>query len=149
MGWLATPLALEVLFEIPLGSGFAITPLARHNIHRPPRAAADIGGHQHAAGDQIYSIDILSSRRLRGVLLPMPRSFKNRFEHILLDRHVGAELLEYLLTDGPLTFNHPADPDLVALSEAAGAHELIMVNELLVRGNLPAATREVQQRTHL
>ena len=26
------------------------------------------------------------------------RSFKNKFEHILLDRHVGAELLEYLLT---------------------------------------------------
>ena len=25
------------------------------------------------------------------------RSFKNKFEHILLDRHVGAELLEYLL----------------------------------------------------
>ena len=26
------------------------------------------------------------------------RSFKNKFEHGLLDRHVGAELLEYLLT---------------------------------------------------
>lgn len=26
------------------------------------------------------------------------RSFKNKFEHSLLDRHVGAELLEYLLT---------------------------------------------------
>ncbi|MDE0030096.1 MAG: DUF1998 domain-containing protein [Deltaproteobacteria bacterium] len=26
------------------------------------------------------------------------RSFKNRFEHSLLDRHVGAELLDYLLT---------------------------------------------------
>src|SRR6202034_71116 len=27
------------------------------------------------------------------------RSFKNKFEHALLDRHVGAELLEYLLTN--------------------------------------------------
>jgi ATP-dependent helicase YprA (DUF1998 family) len=26
------------------------------------------------------------------------RSFKNKFEHRLLDRHVGAELVEYLLT---------------------------------------------------
>ena len=26
------------------------------------------------------------------------RSFKNKFEHALLDRHVGAELVEYLLT---------------------------------------------------
>jgi hypothetical protein len=141
------------------------------------------------------------------------RSFKNKFEHVLLDRHVGAELLEYLLTgqlpqfnaarlqqstawllsdlqrqadsgltyqeavrvtagkglsvtvpilatrkdgkryaialSGPLTSGYPADPDLVALTEAAGAPELIVVNELLVRGNLPTATREVQQRTEL
>jgi ATP-dependent helicase YprA (DUF1998 family) len=141
------------------------------------------------------------------------RSFKNKFEHILLDRHVGAELLEYLLTgqlpdfnaarlrkstawllsdlrrqadagltyqegvrvpagkgvkvtvpilatrkdgktyaialSGPLTSGHPADADLLLQGEAAGAPELIVVNELVVRSNLPAATRQVQQRSEL
>ena len=33
------------------------------------------------------------------------RSFKNKFEHRLLDRHVGIELLEYLLTGRYLGFN--------------------------------------------
>jgi hypothetical protein len=140
------------------------------------------------------------------------RSFKNKFEHILLDRHVGAELMEYLLTgqlpefdparlqksttwlsndlrrqggdtafqdgvqisvgkraritvpilatrkngkqfaialSGPLTTNHPADARLLELNRTTRAPELIVVNELLVRGNLPAATREVQQRISL
>jgi hypothetical protein len=141
------------------------------------------------------------------------RSFKNKFEHILLDRHVGAELLEYLLTgqlsefnlarlqkstswlsndlrrqaepgityqdgvqvtvgkgasvtvpilatredgklfaialSGPLTTGHPADASLLQLSKTAGAPELIVVNELLVRANLSAATREVLLRTTL
>jgi hypothetical protein len=141
------------------------------------------------------------------------RSFKNKFEHTLLDRHVGAELLDYLLTgqlpgfdaerlrkstgwllndllrqgltgftfenavrlpagaessvtvpilatrndgrrfalalSGPLTPGHPADPSLIALSNSDGGPELVVVNELLVRGNLPAATREVQQRLRL
>jgi hypothetical protein len=138
------------------------------------------------------------------------RSFKNKFEHRLLDRHVGAELVEYLLTgsltdfdpqriqtsttllyndllrqglggvtfqpnvnfpglssgpvevpilaiantgkrfaialSGPLTNDHPtvaALPDLVKQSSDLA---LIVVNELVVRGNLPAATRDVRQR---
>ena len=33
------------------------------------------------------------------------RSFKNKFEHSLLDRHVGAELLKYLLTGAHPEFN--------------------------------------------
>jgi hypothetical protein len=138
------------------------------------------------------------------------RSFKNKFEHGLLDRHVGAELVEYLLTGdlpafdlrrivgstellhqdlerqtdsgitftsnevvtvpelgdvtipilathldgrrfavaltGPLTTEHPADPTIVALCETWDGIEVIPVNELLVRGNLPAATRLVQDR---
>jgi Domain of unknown function (DUF1998)/Helicase conserved C-terminal domain len=140
------------------------------------------------------------------------RSFKNKFEHILLDRHVGAELLEYLLTgqlpqfdearlwksttwlfndlkrqgdpemtyeeavqmtvgrvkitapilatrkdgqqfvialSGPLTEGYPADSSLVDLRKKAVALELIIVNELLVRGNLPAATARVQECVHL
>jgi hypothetical protein len=138
------------------------------------------------------------------------RSFKNKFEHRLLDRHVGAELVEYLLTNnlpnfnaqrlknstallyndllrqgfdgvtfevdakllvpnvgqveipilavtsgngrfaialsGPLTSDHPAEPSLAELSNHVDDLQLIVVNELLVRGNLPAATREVMQR---
>lgn len=138
------------------------------------------------------------------------RSFKNKFEHGLLDRHVGAELLEYLLTgalppfdaqrtktstallygdllrqddpdftfqtnvllktkgaaqveipilatakdggrfaislSGPLTTDYPVDPKLKDACEKSRDTRLIVVNELVVRGNLPAATREVQQQ---
>ena len=137
------------------------------------------------------------------------RSFKNKFEHGLLDRHVGAELLEYLLSgtlpefdaqrlknstallyndllrqgddsvnfetkvritiagawdlevpilavtksgnrvvialSGPLTTDHPAEPMVRELREKTTSVQIFVVNELLVRGNLPAATREVQQ----
>ena len=135
------------------------------------------------------------------------RSFKNKFEHGLLDRHVGAELLRYLLNGtlphfdgnrlkastallandlsrqgklkvsygdatrlsskgpalgpsirakradgkhylialaGPLTPLVAADPNLREHSSKLGDVQLLLVNELLVRGNLPAATREVQ-----
>jgi hypothetical protein len=138
------------------------------------------------------------------------RSFKNKFEHGLLDRHVGAELLDYLLTGalpafdaqrlkrsttllhsdllrqgnpdltfatgvhvtaprvgqveipilatasdgkrfaislaGPLTNDYPVDPKLKAACEKIGNIQLIIVSELVVRANLPAATREVQLR---
>jgi hypothetical protein len=134
------------------------------------------------------------------------RSFKNKFEHDLLDRHVGAELLEYPLTgepavfdrerltnstallasdllrqgqarlrfqlsdssadprdpsvirgerhdgtkfmialSGPLTPDLPADPAVNARYRDGDA-TILLVNELLVRGNLPAATREVLQK---
>jgi ATP-dependent helicase YprA (DUF1998 family) len=136
------------------------------------------------------------------------RSFKNKFEHSLLDRHVGAELLEYLISgqlpkfdkvrlskstrwllndvarqsdsgityaegvdvqcgggatikapilatrkrdgakfvialSGPLTEEYPADSSLLKLRDAPGSPTLIIINELLVRGNLPAASRGV------
>lgn len=126
------------------------------------------------------------------------RSFKNKFEHRLLDRHVGAELMEYLLTgslpefdaqrldhstallfndllrqglagialerdgaaiggttdsgerfvialSGPLTADHPAEPRLASTKEQVNGPILLTVNELLIRGNLPAATREIMQ----
>jgi len=137
------------------------------------------------------------------------RSFKNKFEHRLLDRHVAAELLQYLLTgalppfdtkrsqtsttllfndlarqdfggitferdarldivgisclevpiyavtaegrrvvialSGPLTTGRPADSILWPLVECSDGIELVVVNELLVRGNLPAATREIRR----
>ncbi|WP_070988586.1 DEAD/DEAH box helicase [Halofilum ochraceum] len=136
------------------------------------------------------------------------RSFKNRFEHELLDRHVGAELLEYLIdgrqpefdearirasTDllcsdlerqsdgsriiskdarvpgpdgvtrevpilvqdetgeqhiialsGALTAGHPADPKIRDMLD--GTIPVYVENELLVRRNLPTATRNVQRQ---
>jgi hypothetical protein len=50
---------------------------------------------------------------------------------------------------GPLTADHPADASLLQLEQVAGAPKLIIVNELLVRGNLPAATREIHLGTSL
>ena len=133
------------------------------------------------------------------------RSFKNKFEHGLLDRHVGAQLLRYLIDghladfsptrlassttllrndlerqyanamqiestvplptngvqttapilittkerrrivialSGPLTPNHPADPS-IAILDSIGQFPVIVENELVVRGNLPAATRRI------
>jgi ATP-dependent helicase YprA (DUF1998 family) len=142
------------------------------------------------------------------------RSFKNKFEHVLLDRHVGAELLEYLISgllpqfdpgrlqqsskwllndlqrqsdseilfeegvavscgasgtvtvpilatrkrdgaryaialSGPLTDEHPADSSLLSLKHSQVGPELIVINELLVRGNLPAASATVHERMDL
>ncbi|NKC14855.1 MAG: DUF1998 domain-containing protein [Gammaproteobacteria bacterium] len=133
------------------------------------------------------------------------RSFKNKLEHRLLDRHVGAQLLRYLidgqladfspnrlasstallrndlerqcvdgtqfeldaplLMDGspvtapilattadgrrliialsaPLTPLHPADASTANLGSAEGIR-VIVENELIVRGNLPAATQRI------
>ena len=133
------------------------------------------------------------------------RSFKNRLEHSILDRHVGAQLLRYLVdgqladfspsrlasstallrndlerqcVDGtrfelnallrtqgatvtapilattkddrrviialsaPLTPFHPADATIAVLN-STGAFPVIVENELIVRGNLPSATRRV------
>ena len=140
------------------------------------------------------------------------RSFKNKFEHGLLDRHVGSELLSYLLTgklpqfnqkrldastaillgdlqrqgtegviyeagaefkpgkgptltvpilanvrgkqyaialSGPLTPDVAADNALGKFVEKTGNANVVVVNELLVRGNLPAATRSVQEQLGL
>lgn len=138
------------------------------------------------------------------------RSFKNKTEHGLLDRHVGAELVEHLLTgnnpefdtvrvasatqllindlqrqanDGeqfqddhaitfgsrknvvvpiyastaagrvvavllalPLANEHPYDQGLAEALQDVHGVECVVVNELLIRGNLPAATRMVQER---
>lgn len=135
------------------------------------------------------------------------RNFRNKIEHGLLDRHVGAALIEYLLSgniqpfnqtrienstallfadilrqgetglafdhdvdiqglgselvrlpikatrhDGrqfvialtdPLTENVPADMRLVGIEERINGIRLILVNELMVRKNLPAATASV------
>jgi hypothetical protein len=46
---------------------------------------------------------------------------------------------------GPLTADHPADPLIAELREKWDGGAVIPVNELLVRGNLPAATRAVEE----
>ena len=134
------------------------------------------------------------------------RSFKNKFEHSLLDRHVGAELLEYLVTGdvpsfdarrlrtsakllandlsrngkalnvgidkeiqvgklgkftapikvmradgtvfivvvtGPLEVDYPTNPIVQALKKASSDIQVVPVNELMIRGNLPDATSRV------
>ena len=133
------------------------------------------------------------------------RSFKNKIEHSLLDRHVGAQLVRYLIDgqladfstarlasstallcndlqrqsedgtrfemdtplqtgscvvtapilattrDGrrfiialsaPLTPDHPANASIAHLG-STGELPVIIENELIVRGNLPAATRRI------
>ncbi len=133
------------------------------------------------------------------------RSFKNKFEHSLLDRHIGAQLLRYLIdgelaefspsrlasstallcsdlqrqsADGtrfdmdapleaagvtvtapilattkdgrrfvialsdPLTPRYAADASIAAL-DSSKELPVIVENELIVRGNLPAATRRI------
>lgn len=137
------------------------------------------------------------------------RAFGNRIEHRSLDRHVGVELIDYLLTgvvpeaetkrlqtsaellfkdlsrllggnpdiecksnaeivvagakymapilchqksggtmiavglSSALKEGYAADPDIRALQELGGDVDVVVVNELLVRLNLPAATKSV------
>ena len=47
---------------------------------------------------------------------------------------------------GPLTNDHPTVAGLPQFVEQSNELTLILVNELLVRGNLPAATRDIRQR---
>jgi hypothetical protein len=58
----------------------------------------------------------------------------------------GARERFAIALSGPLTNDHPAVAGLLGLVEQSIDLTLIVVNELLVRGNLPAATREVRQR---
>ena len=45
----------------------------------------------------------------------------------------------------PLTADHPADAHLAELKQA-GKVPVIVVNELLARGNLPAMTRQIEKQ---
>jgi hypothetical protein len=138
------------------------------------------------------------------------RSYKNKFEHDLLDRHLGASLLRFVLADaaptldvsrverstdllyqdlerhgidglrlerkkevavpglgkvvapilavnragaqflvglhGPLTPDEPADDGLRDIKEYSVAHPVILVDELVVRRNLPTATANLIER---
>ncbi|MCY3880393.1 MAG: DUF1998 domain-containing protein [Rhodobacteraceae bacterium] len=137
------------------------------------------------------------------------RSYKNKFEHSLLDRHVGAELLDYLVSgqmpkfdqerlrksttllyhdllrqgmegvklkrnvnldqekaglvapiliwrndgeefmvalSGPLTPNCAADGVVEEYRRTSGHISVILENELMVRGNLPAVTSVIRQK---
>jgi hypothetical protein len=138
------------------------------------------------------------------------RSYKNKFEHDLLDRHVGASLLRFALTGatptldagrlerstdllfqdlqrhgidglslernkpisapgfdgisapilatkrdgaqfvigvhGPLTPDEPSDKGLRDLKEFSAAFPVILIDELVVRRNLPSATATLLER---
>ena len=47
---------------------------------------------------------------------------------------------------GPLTDGHPADQKIAAMRESGSNVPIIVENELLVRRNLPFATRTVRQK---
>jgi ATP-dependent helicase YprA (DUF1998 family) len=138
------------------------------------------------------------------------RSYKNKFEHDLLDRHLGASLLRFALNGtaptldpgrlerstellfqdlarhgveglrlernqpvplagftgvvapilatnragvsfvigvhGPLTPDNPSDPGLKELKEVAAALPVLLIDELVVRRNLPSATANLLKR---
>jgi hypothetical protein len=63
---------------------------------------------------------------------------------ILAVRNDGTQYA--IALSGPLTNDFPADSLMTELQTQPISAQLVLVNELLVRGNLPAATREVQQR---
>ena len=46
---------------------------------------------------------------------------------------------------GPLSSGHPADPMIAELRDSDSDYVVIVENELVVRGNLPNATRNIQQ----
>jgi hypothetical protein len=62
---------------------------------------------------------------------------------ILATRSDGAQTVIALA--GPLTEEHPSDPRIAEMREKWDG-EVVPVNELLVRGNLPTATRKVEER---
>ena len=50
---------------------------------------------------------------------------------------------------GPLTADHPADAAVAEFRANGGTIPVILENELVVRGNLPAATRSVLQKDRI
>jgi hypothetical protein len=60
----------------------------------------------------------------------------------------GWRSFEKVALSAPLAINHPDAASVRELQEASDEIQIIVVNELLVRGNLPAATREVRQFLH-
>ena len=122
-GYLATDVALRTIAEALTISGAQLLEIERSELQAEYRPALTPGGHAGLEAE-IYMYDTLAggagfSRRVGamgasvfevalGLLETCPadcdlscyrclRSFKNRFEHDLLDRHVGASLLRYLL----------------------------------------------------
>ena len=47
---------------------------------------------------------------------------------------------------GPLTTGHPADPAIAEFRDSGTEYQVIVENELVIRGNLPTATRTIYQQ---
>ena len=47
---------------------------------------------------------------------------------------------------GPLTTGHPVNPAIAELRDSGSEYQVIVENELVVRGNLPMATRTIYQQ---
>jgi ATP-dependent helicase YprA (DUF1998 family) len=73
------------------------------------------------------------------------RSFKNKFEHALLDRHVAADLLKYLISGALPEF----DPQRLQKSTSRLYHDLLRQDDqaLEFKANVCAAWRHAQRRT--
>jgi hypothetical protein len=63
---------------------------------------------------------------------------------ILATTKDGQKLI--IALSGALTGDHPADGRIAEYRDSGGEHTVVIENELVVRGNLPAATRDVRQR---
>jgi len=130
-GFLATDVALRTLSEALTIAGAKRLEIERGELQAEYRPALTPGGHEGLEAE-IYIYDTLAggagfARRVRDLgpvvfedtlqlLQDCPancdrscyrclRSFKNRFEHDLLDRHLGASLLRYLLHDDEPTLD--------------------------------------------
>jgi hypothetical protein len=62
---------------------------------------------------------------------------------ILVTTKAGRQIV--IALSAPLAINHPDADSVRQLQEVSDDVQVVLVNELLVRGNLPAATREVRQ----
>jgi ATP-dependent helicase YprA (DUF1998 family) len=232
-GLLATDVALRTLCEAITKAACAKLELEANELqaeYRPALTAAGRGGSEA----ELYLYDTLAggagfAKRVGQLGLPVfeealrivetcpdncdrscyrcLRSYKNKFEHDLLDRHLGASLLRFLLTGaaptldaarverstdllfhdlerqgldgltlernkvvappglrettapifatkkdgrkfviglhGPLTLDEPPNDGLRELKEYSAALPVILVDELVVRRNLPAATSDL------
>ena len=62
----------------------------------------------------------------------------------ILARKITGQQYIIALSD-PLTIDHPADPAITEYRDHGGEIAVIVENELIVRGNLPAATNRIQR----
>ena len=81
-----------------------------------------------------YECDVSVDTPIGTVKVPILATAKN-----------GAQAI--IALSGPLTDGYPADPQIARLAGSGGKVPIHLENELVVRRNLPFATRSMMQRT--